>query len=771
MYHFSLRSAAPRVTGVTVAGLIGVTALVAAGCRGEARPRHLLLVTLDTLRADRLGSYGHAAARTPHLDALAGRGLRFARAATVTPLTLPAHASLFTGTFPAHHGVRDNGGFYLGEERRTLAEALAAAGFRTGGFVGAFVLDRRWGIAQGFAEYFDDFDLAEFDDAAGMDAVQRPGAAVVDRALEWLAADRRRPFFAWVHLYDPHTPYEAPEPYRSAFPATLAGAYDAEIAAADAQVGRLLEALRADGRLAETLVVVLGDHGEMLGEHREATHGFFVYDAAVRIPLIVAGPGVEPGVAAEQVRIVDVLPTALARLGVSAPPGVQGVDLLAGGAEPRRLLALVESWYPRHHYGWSELVGVQDGRYKLIRAPRRELYDLERDPGERDNLEAREPQRAAALERALDGMLAEVGAPQTAAPRPPDAESAARLRALGYLASAARPDPPGTGAGSRGDPKDKIVLYNLLKEASAAAAIGEVETAIAVLRRALAADPEIVEGHLLLGNFERRARRPQAAIAAYRAALALDGEHQEALHNLALAYKEMGRLDDALAGLERAHALDPRNGKAIWQLADVEMRRRRFDLAEAALLRALELDLDRARFLLKLGECYLEMGRAADAERRLREALAENPRLATAHFSLGLVHEAQGRAAEAVAAYRAELESHADAYRASFNLARLLERSGSREEALALYRRTVEIQPQFGTGHLYLAKALLDRGDLAGAERAARRGLELVPEPGTAPLGHYVLADVYSRLGRPAEAAREAAAGRRLQRAGAAGPS
>jgi arylsulfatase A-like enzyme/cytochrome c-type biogenesis protein CcmH/NrfG len=772
MYHFSPRPAAPWVTGVTVAGLIGVTALLAAGCRGEARPRHLLLITLDTLRADRLGSYGHAAARTPHLDALAGRGLRFARAATVTPLTLPAHASLFTGTFPAHHGVRDNGGFYLGEEQRTLAEALGEAGWRTGGFVGAFVLDRRWGIAQGFDEYFDDFDLAEFDDAAGMDAVQRPGSAVVDRALEWLAADRRRPFFAWVHLYDPHTPYEAPEPYRSRFPATLAGAYDAEIASADAQVGRLLEALRADGRLGETLVVVLGDHGEMLGEHREATHGFFVYDAAIRIPLIVAGPGVGAGVVAEQVRIVDVLPTALARLGVSPPAGVQGVDLLArAGAEPRRLLALVESWYPRYHYGWSELAGVQDGRYKLIRAPRRELYDLERDPGESDNLEGREPERAAALERALEGMLAQVAAPHAAAPRPPDAETAGRLRALGYLGAPVRADAPGADARRRGDPKDKIALYNLLKEASAAAATDDVERAIGVLRRALAEDPEIVEGHLLLGNFERRARRPEAAIAAYRAALALDGEHQEALHNLALAYKELGRLDDALAGLERAHALDPRNGKAIWQLADVHMRRRRFDLAEAALLRALELDLDRARFRLKLGECYLEMGRAADAERWLRQALEESPRLATAHFSLGLAHEAQGRQAEAVAAYRAELALHADAYRASFNLARLLERGGSREEALAHYRRTVEIQPRFGTGHLYLAKALLDLGDLAGAERAARRGLELGPEPGTAPLGHYVLADVYSRLGRPAEAAREAAAGRRLERAGGAGPS
>src|SRR5262249_10133980 len=257
-------------------------------------PRNLLLVSIDTLRADRLGCYGHAEAQTPRLDALARSGLRFAQATTVVPLTLPAHSALLTGTFPAWHGVRDNGGFYLGDDQTTLAEVLRAKGFRTGGFVGAFVLDRRWGIAQGFDRYFDEFDLEKYGEAQGMDAIQRPGSEVVDKALEWLSADRAKPFFAWVPLYAPHTPYEAPEPFRSRFPATVSGAYDAEIAFSDAQVGRLLDALDADGRLAETVVVVSGDHGEMLGEHGEPTHGFLIYDAALHIPLIVAGPRVPP---------------------------------------------------------------------------------------------------------------------------------------------------------------------------------------------------------------------------------------------------------------------------------------------------------------------------------------------------------------------------------------------------------------------------------------------------------------------------------------------
>jgi arylsulfatase A-like enzyme/Flp pilus assembly protein TadD len=756
----------PRSTlSWTAAALAALAALAGAGC-SEPRPADVLLVTLDTLRADRLGSYGYAAGSTPHLDALAARGLRFVRAATVVPLTLPAHSSLMTGTFPAHHGVRDNGGFYLGEEARTLAEVLAEAGYRTGGFVGAFVLDSRWGIAQGFDEFFDDFDLAKYEGAPGMDAIQRPGSAVVERALRWLAPeeDDGRPFFAWVHLYDPHTPYEAPKPFRSRFPPTRSGAYDAEIAAADAQVGRLVGALAAAGRLDDTLVVVLSDHGEMLGEHDELTHGFFVYEAAVRIPLLIAGPGIPAANIDEQVRIVDVMPTVLARLGIEAPAGVQGVDLwpLVRGAS-LGLPALAESWFPRYHYGWSELRAIRHGPYKLIRAPRPELYDLDRDPRELDNLAEREPERAADLERTLARFERAVTS-EAAVRRGPEAtdpETAERLRALGYLGSSASRrhldnDRP------RGDPKDKIGLYNLLKEATSASALGNLDEAVDRARRALAEDPEIVEAHLLLGNFHRKAGRLDEAAAAYRDALALDPENDEALYSLALAYKEEGRLADALAGLERAAALDPKNGRVIWQVADVHMREGRLAEAEKELLRALELDLDRPRFLAKLGECLLEMGRPAEAERRLADALAENAELEGAHFHLGLAREELGRTEDAVAAYRQALAVSAEAYRASFNLAKLLSRQGRLDEAVRLFEQTVEIRPDFGTGHLYLAKALLDAGDLNRAEEAARRGLAREPEPGTAPLGHFVLADVYSRLGRADDAAREAEAGRRL---------
>jgi arylsulfatase A-like enzyme/Tfp pilus assembly protein PilF len=725
-------------------------------------PRNLLLISIDTLRADHLGGYGYVGARTPRLDALARSGLRFETATTVVPLTLPAHSSLMTGTFPSWHGVRDNGGFYLGDDQVTLAEVLREKGLRTGGFVGSFVLDRRWGIAQGFERFFDEFDLDRFKDSPSMDAIQRPGSEVVDKALAWLGTERERPFFAWVHLYDAHTPYEAPEPYRSQFPKTLHGAYDAEIAYTDAQVGRLLDSLDQDGRLAETLVVVVGDHGEMLGEHGEQTHGFFIYEAATHVPLIMAGPGVPARAIPDQVRLVDVMPSVLELLGVAPPKVVQGVSLmpLARGAR-LGLIAHSESWYPRYHYGWSELRSVQDGRFKLIHAPRPELYDLQSDPREAKDRAGEDRARVDTLARALEAIEASTTGKQAPiGPRPVDAETEERLAALGYVGGSVSrrnlEDRP------RGDPKDKIGLYNLMKQAGSSSAEDRVEEAIAKVRQALAEDPEIVEAYMLLGNFLKKGKKPAEAIAAYKQALARDDEHQGALFSLALAYKDGGRLGEARAGFERARELDPRNGKVLWQLADLYMRQGQPEKAEGVMKDALARKVDEHRFLLKLGESQIEAKEFAEAEKSLLAALEKKPALETARFNLGLVYEEKGQTERAIAAYEGELAQNPKAFRAAFNLAKVLQKAGRREEATAYFRKTVEIQPDFGTGHLYLAKALLDGGDLAGAEQWARSGLAHKPEPRVAPLGHYVLADVYNRRGRAAEADREVAAAKRL---------
>jgi choline-sulfatase len=734
------------------------------GILAPSKARNLLLVSIDTLRADHLGCYGYAAAQTPRLDGLARSGIRFARATTVVPLTLPAHTSLMTGTFPAWHGVRDNGGFYVGDDQVTLAETLRDAGYRTGGFVSSFVLDSRWGIAQGFETFFDDFDLEKYGDKGGMDIIQRPGSETVDHAVSWLGADRDRPFFAWVHLYDPHTPYDAPEPFRSRFPATQVGAYDAEIATADSQLGRLLDTLQLQGRLDDTLVVVTGDHGEMLGEHGEATHGFFIYDPATHIPVIVSGPGVPAREVADQVRIVDVMPTALELLGRPVPRAVQGKSLMPlTRGERLSLVAQSESWYPRYHYGWSELVSVQDERFHYIRAPRPELYDLQADPRELQDRSKADAARLGALDQALSAHLQRTASAHAAkGPQAVDSETEEKLAALGYVGS-------GGGARSleerpRGDPKDKIGLYNLIKQASGASAEGRLDEAIAKVKEALGADPEIVEAYMLLGNFQKKAGQPKEAIDSYRRALERDPEHQGALFSLAVAYKDQGRLEEAKVGLERARELDPRNGRVLWQLADLFVKKGQPAEAEAVVKDALSRKVEEHRFLLKLAESQIEQKRYDDAERSLRQALEKKPDLATANFNLGLVHEEKGEIDAAIAAYEAELAHHDKAHRAAFNLAKLLQKKGRLAEALAQYRKVVEMQPDFGTGQLYLAKALLDSGDLAGAAEWARKGLAANPEPRMAPLGHYVLADVLNRQGRQAEARREVATAERLQR-------
>lgn len=724
----------------------------------------VLLISVDTLRADRLGSYGYRGASTPVLDRLAARGLRFAQATTVAPLTLPAHASLLSGTFPTFHGVRDNGSFYVSDEITTLAELFQARGYRTGGFVGAFVLDHRWGLAQGFDHYFDEFDLSRYEMAAGLDAAQRPGSEVVDHAIAWLDDDLERPFLAWVHLYDPHSPYTPPEPYRSQFPATIQGAYDGEVAATDAQIGRLLEFLQSNARFENTIVVVVGDHGESLGDHGEQQHGFFVYDAAVQIPLIVAGPGVPVRVVPDQVRIVDVMPTILELAGIGAPNGMQGVSLVpAGRGERLDLLAFSETWYPRYHYGWSELTAVRDGRYKFIAAPRRELYDTQVDPGETRDLADSNPRLADALENALREMSKRTSASATPqAPQAMDPEVEDRLRALGYVGAtvsrAALVDK------TRGDPKDKIGLYNLLKLAGQDSVLGRLDDGIAKVRKVLAADPEVIEAYTMLGNMHSKAGRTDESIAFYRQALAIDPEHEGAAWSLSLAYRQAGKLDEARAGFERVLVINPRASKALYQLADLSMRGGEFANAITMLEKGLSLSGDRAAFLVKLGEARIELQQFDAAKDALLEAIKIKSDQPMAHYNLALVHETRAEWEAAAAAYEAEIKVSPTLYQPHFNLAKLRSRAGRPADAVTHFRAAVDKNPEFGTGYLYLAKALLDSGDLPAAKQAAERGLAAHPDPAILPLGHYVLADVYSRQGRDLESARHAAAGKRAER-------
>ena len=417
--------------------------------RRTAVPTSVVVITIDTIRADRLSAYGFGSASQPALDRLAREGVVFEQAISVAPLTLPAHTSLFTGLFPPGHEVRDNVSPPAHAGLVTLAELLREQGYRTGAFTGSTVLAADRGLAQGFERYTDSERSARRSD--WQRGLQRRADAVVADAIDWLDADAGSRFFLWTHFYDPHRPYDPPEPYRSEY----VDPYLGEIAFVDSQVARLLEALDRRGRLASTFVVVAGDHGESLGDHGERDHGIFVYDAVLRVPLIIAGPGLAPARVATTVRLVDVMPTVLDLVGrpIPAMDGISLVDLMRGRPRGPGRDVYAESFYPRR-LGWAPLRTLRDDRFKLIDAPRPELYDLSRDPFEQRNVLAQHPMVAAALRARLNAVGVSPAASRSTAGFDPQVQE--RLSSLGYVGTTAGDDE--SGLEHLPDPKDCISL-------------------------------------------------------------------------------------------------------------------------------------------------------------------------------------------------------------------------------------------------------------------------------------------------------------------------
>ncbi len=742
-----------------------------AGVRQESL--NVLLVTLDTTRADRIGVYGRPLGGTPPdtpaLDRLAEEGALFLQASSVTPLTLPAHSTIMTGLLPGAHGVRDNGGFRLAEERSTLAEAFSAAGFRTGGFVSAYVLDHKWGIAQGFERYFDDFDL-EKAKTLSLGEIQRPGDETVAQAAAWIdsldTAGGAR-FFAWVHLYDPHSPHTPPEPFKSRYPGAV---YNAEVAWTDSLVGRLLEHLESRGLRQRTVVMVVGDHGESLGDHGEAEHGYFIYRPTSWVPLIVDAPfsGARHRVVSTPVGQQDLAPTLLELAGVAggleAGQGRSLVPLLAGGADPPGALprGYSEIFLPRLHYGWSELRSLRRDRWHFIEAPKAELYDIEADPGETRNLADEERRVVRELRTELAALDATVQAPQTgSAPVEEDEETMRALAALGYIGGQA----PDTTKSFRelADPKDRLDVFAKMSRARGLSKSQDAEEAIRLLREVLAEDPEVVDAWFTLANVQFRQRDWTKAAENYRETLKRRPDHDWAMIGLADTYVARGDIDAAVAGYRKYLERDPKNAQILYRMAQVELDAGRDAEAERALRQTLEVEPKTARAEVGLAVLAFRRKDLAAAHAALDRAQAIDRKAKHARYNRALVYEAQGRPTEAAAAYREEIADHPTSFKAYFNLGRLLETLGDRSGALAALRGAVAANEDYALGRLFLARALLATGDLAGAEREARRGLELDAKGPFSALGHYVLADVFSRQGRAADAAREAERGKAVE--------
>jgi arylsulfatase A-like enzyme/predicted Zn-dependent protease len=715
----------------------------------QGRDFNVIVITLDTTRADRLPSYGCRDLATPTIDAFAARGVRFETCYAQTPLTLPSHTTLFTGTLPLYHGIRDNGGFFVPEKLTTMAELFKDKGYETGAFIAAYVLDSKWGLNQGFDTYFDKFDLSKFK-RVSLGTVQRPANEVLDEALPWLEARKDKRFFTWLHLYDPHSPYEPPPPYDALY---AAHPYLGEIAFADSQLQRLWQFLETNGLLEKTFIVFAGDHGESLGEHEEQSHGFFVYQAAIHVPLIVVTPFPEAQgvVSPELATLSDVLPTVCDMAGLPVPAEVQGRSLIPAFFHRHRKvtpLAYSETFYPRFHYGWSDLKAVQDGRYKLILAPVPELYDVVADPLEEENLVYLQKNVYESLSARAEAFIARAGHNAYEADYSKvDEETREKLAALGYVGSFA--DPAKLAGKKLANPKEKIGVFNRLSQAREMGMNGKADEAIAAIKGIIATDPDIVDAYFSIGNILFQERKFTEAIDFFSQVLGRKPDDSFAAINIALSYEGMEKYEEAEKFLLDYMAKGFTDPQFYFMLGNMNFLNKQYDRAIPYFEKCLSSNAESAGSYNMLAAIYVikdDLDRAAQA---IDQALRINPRLSTVHYNRAQIEEKRGRLAEAETEYLQELEISPRHFRSMYNLSRLYRQVGDTAKEKEFLDKCLAADPRFPLTYFYLARLYLNRGErYEEALELAKKGIELKPDPAELPLGYFLLADLYNRLGR-----------------------
>ena len=680
--------------------------LLAAGCThgGPSAPAqrpNVLLITIDTLRADRVGGQ-----LTPAINTLAARGVRFSSARAVAPLTLPSHTSILTGTLPPQNGVRLNGVALTGKP--TLGRIFHDAGYRTAAFVGAYVLDRRFGLSGGFDTY-DDRIPRDPSGAPRLEA-ERRGDVVVGSALDWLGRSSTQPFFAWIHLYDPHAPYEPPQEYLER---AGGNAYDGEVAFADAQVGRVLDWLKTSGQRDRTIVVIAGDHGEGLGDHGELTHGMLAYDSTLRVPLIVAlpsGGGSRGGQAEEStidrpVSLAQIAATLLQEAGVAVPASITQPSLLARDAgsarsnDAREPNLYSETTYPETA-GWHALHALVDGRWKLIASSETELYDLAEDPGELRNLAPTKTLMAQGMEKRAR-ELAAASTSRSAVP----ADTAERLRALGYVSGSSQPI-----ADSAPNPARQIAAWNTFERELTRLTKGDARTALPALSKLARANPDSPVFQATYARALKDTGRASEAVDIYHKLVARSPNDAAMYHDLAVAASAAGMPAEAARAERAALALQPANAEASNGLGLLLVESGKPADAVGAFERAVQDDPSNAVYWANLGNARRDAGDPTRGEQAYRTAMEHDPRSTDAANGLGVLLVQQHRAPESIRWFEQALAGSPHFVEGRLNLGIAYQESGNRDKAIEQYRRVLAETPPASREHAAATQLLAALG-------------------------------------------------------------
>ena len=638
-----------------------------------AKPNDIILITIDTLRADSVGFAGNTKVNTPFLDRIASEGIVFENAHAHNVVTLPSHTNILTGLYPYQHGVRDNAGFKLDPKHETVATMLRRDGFTTGAFVGAFPLDSRFGLNQGFDVYDDNYGKGE----ATLDFViqERKATAVLDSATRWWKSNEGKKRFMWVHLYDPHAPYSPPEPFATQYASTP---YLGEIAYVDDSLGKAIAPLLGPN----TLLIITADHGEALGDHGELTHGLFAYESTLHIPLVVWEQGLKHRVERAYVRHIDIVPTILAAVGIPKPQPLLGESLFdVHGSRD----GYFESLSASINRGWAPLTGVIHSEEKYIDLPITELYDLPHDPKEIRNLAA---DRRRDVEQARQ-VLATFHASVETSNRKVSPEEAAQLRSLGYVSGSGLPGKTYTAAD---DPKNLVAIDQKLHDVIAAYEHHDLQRAVAIGREVVAARPDMAAGYDLLAFALQQNEQIPEAIAALRRSIALGGETQSSKVQLGLLLTETGRSAEALqvlAPMSKSDDPDVLNAYGI-ALADEG----KFDEANQQFQRVLQLDRNNAPALQNLGIVALRRDDVQGAQQNLARALALNPRLPLALNAMGVVAARQNDLAKAVDDWNQAVSIDPHQYDALLNIGRVEGHAGHFAEARSALEKFVRTAPK-----------------------------------------------------------------------------